>query len=199
MNLIERAKNISLNPRTEWEVIAPEATTTSELYTRYIVPLAAIGPLASFAGMTAFGISIPIFGTYRMPVMMNLSMQLTSYVVALVSVFVLALVIDALSPSFGGQKGQIQALKLAAYAYTPAWIAGVLLLLPSLSSLVLLVSLYGFYVFYLGVSPMMQVPKDRAIGFTAATIACAIVLAIVGSAVTGVFLGAGEGLLGGRL
>jgi hypothetical protein len=196
MNLIPRIKNISLSPRSEWEMIAPEVTTPGDLYKSYIIPLAAIGPAASFVGMSAFGMGLSFLGTYRLPLLTVLSMQLTSYVVALISVYLLALLINGLAPSFSGQRDFMQALKLAAYAYTPAWVAGVLLLLPSLGGLALLAGLYSLYVFYLGVMPMMKVPDDKAIGFTAATVACAIVLAFVGGAVTGAVFGAG--MLTGR-
>jgi hypothetical protein len=192
MNLIERVKNISFNPSKEWEVIAPETTTAGELYKRYIIPLAAIGPVASLVGISAFGISVPfIGGSYRMPLTHLLSMQLTNYVVALLSVFLLSLLVNALSPSFGGQKSPVQALKLAAYAYTPAWIAGALLLLPSFGMLALLAGLYGLYLFYLGATPLLNVPKDKAVGFTAVTVICAFVLTIVGSVITGALVGTG--------
>jgi hypothetical protein len=191
MNLIERARNISLNPRSEWEIIAPETTTTRELYTQYILPLAAIGPLASVVGMTVFGVSLPFVGTVRMPLAATLSTQVMSFVVALVGVYLLSLLISALAPSFGGQRLGSQALKLAAYAYTPAWVAGVLMLLPSLGILALLAGLYGLYLFFLGATPLMKVPQDKAIGFTAVTIICAVVLSIVGSVLTGAVAGAG--------
>lgn len=192
MNLIERVKNISLNPSKEWEVIAPETTTTGELYKNYIIPLAAIGPVAAFVGMSAFGTTVPLVGwSYRMPLTHLLSMQVTSYVVALLSVFLLSLLVNALAPSFGGQKSHVQALKLAAYAFTPSWIAGVLLLLPTFGMLALLAGLYGLYLFYLGATPLLNVPKDKAVGFTAVTVIGAFVLAIIGSVITGSLVGTG--------
>src|SRR5688572_31893314 len=47
-NLVTRVQNILLTPKTEWPVIAAEAETTSGLYTRYILILSALGPLAMF-------------------------------------------------------------------------------------------------------------------------------------------------------
>jgi len=44
MDLVQRVKQILLSPRTEWQVIEAEPTTTAELYKTYIIPLAAIGP-----------------------------------------------------------------------------------------------------------------------------------------------------------
>jgi hypothetical protein len=55
MNLVDRVKRILLSPKTEWEVIDAEPATAAELYTRYIMPLAAIGPIAQLIGF-----SVPI-------------------------------------------------------------------------------------------------------------------------------------------
>ena len=46
MALVDRVKNILLTPREEWQVIDAEPTTPAELYKEYIIPLAAIGPVA---------------------------------------------------------------------------------------------------------------------------------------------------------
>src|SRR3712207_8098540 len=51
--------------RSEWEVIDVEPTTVADLYKGYIVPLAAIGPVAQAIGFSVFGIPVPFMGTYR--------------------------------------------------------------------------------------------------------------------------------------
>lgn len=191
MNLIERARNIVLQPANEWRVIAGENISTGDLYKSYIVPLAAIGPVATFLGLSLFGTSMPLMGTFRMPLLAGLSMAIVSYVMALVSVYVVALVIDYLAPTFGGEKNQGQALKVAAYAYTPAWLAGVLHLIPSLGALVLLASLYGLYLLYLGLPVLMKAPQDKAVPYTAVVVVCAIVVAVVIGAVAALFGGMG--------
>jgi hypothetical protein len=43
MNLTECVKNIFVNPNQEWPVIEKEAASVADLYTSYIMPLAAIG------------------------------------------------------------------------------------------------------------------------------------------------------------
>ena len=50
MNLIDRTKNILLSPEQEWQVIDEEVTSVGGLYIGYIVPLAAIGPVAFDSG-----------------------------------------------------------------------------------------------------------------------------------------------------
>src|SRR5712672_1610419 len=65
--LLERAKNILLAPKTEWPVIDAEPTTPAQLYTGYVVPLAAFAAAISLVHMSIIGISLPFSGALRMP------------------------------------------------------------------------------------------------------------------------------------
>ena len=177
--LVKRATNIVVKPGTEWPVIAGETTSTAKLYAGYVAPLAAIGPLASIIGMSVVGISIPFMGTIRTPLASSVMQAIVSFVMALVGVFVLGLIINALAPKFSGEKNPAQALKVAAYACTPVWLAGILLLLPMLSLLVLIAALYSLYLLYLGLPILMKAPKERATGYTAVVVLCAIAIGVV--------------------
>jgi hypothetical protein len=188
MDLVSRAKNICLSPASEWAVIDPEPATPGGLLTGYALPLAAIGAIAGFIGMTMVGTTVPFFGTYRVPFVTGLGNAIFTVVMAMVMCFVLGLIIDALAPTFSGQKNSIQALKLAVYSYTPAWIAGVLGIFPALGALAGLIGgLYAIYVLYLGIPRLMKSPPDKAIPYTLVTIVCAIVLAIVIGIIGGLF------------
>jgi Yip1 domain len=187
--LLERAKNILLKPNAEWPVIAAETTSTGKLYTGYIVPLAAIGPIASIVGMSLVGISVPFLGTVRTPILSSVSYAAVAFGFALIGVFVLALIIDALAPTFSGEKNQAQALKVATYSYTPAWLAGILGLIPMLSLLGAIAALYGLYLLYLGLPVLMKAPKEKALGYTAVIVICAIVLGVVFAAISGTMMG----------
>jgi hypothetical protein len=182
MNLTERVRSILLQPAQEWPVIEREPSTTSELYTSYIVPLAAIGPVASIIGFSIIGI-----GGYRVPLLSSIGQAVITYVLALAGVYVLALVIDALAPSFLGTKSQIQALKLAAYSSTAAWLSGIFNLIPVLSFLQIL-GLYGIYLLYLGLPVLMKVPQDKALVYTVVVIVAAIVIFAVIGAVGSLFV-----------
>lgn len=184
MNLVQRVKNILLQPKQEWQVIDGEATSVTDLYKSYIVPLAAIGPLASIIGMAVVGLSMPFVGTYRVPLGMAASHAVVSYILTLLSVFLLAVVINALVPTFGGRKEQNQALKVAAYASTPSWLAGIFMLLPALGFLGLLASLYGLYLLYLGLPVLMKTPPDKALGYTVVVVIVAIVTFMIFGAIS---------------
>ena len=185
MNLVERVKNIVLTPQTEWQAIAGETATVSDLYKSYIVPLAAIGPVASFFGMTLIGVTVPFMGTMRLSFASALTSSVLGYAFSLVGVFILSLIIDALAPTFKGEKNPMQALKVATYAYTPAWVASVLQIVPMLGILTMLISLYCLYLLYLGLPVLMKSPKDRAVPYTVVVVICAIVLSAIFAAVVG--------------
>ncbi len=172
---VEHAKEILLHPKQEWLVIESEPATTGDIYRRYIVPLAAIGPAAAIIGMSAFGVSIPFAGRYRVPFGSALASGIARYALALVGVFALALVIDALAPSFSGKRSRIQALKVAAYASTAAWCAGIFALIPGLAFLGV-VGLYSLYLLYSGLPVLMKAPAEKAAGYTLVVVICAIVL-----------------------
>ena len=110
-----------------------------------------------------------------MPLGSALASGVARYVLALIGVFVLALIIDALAPSFSGQKSRMQALKVAAYASTAAWCAGIFALVPPLAFLGVL-GLYSLYLLHSGLPVLMKVPQDRAAGYTLVVVICAIVL-----------------------
>ncbi len=144
MALVERIKGICLNPKTEWETIAGEETPSAALFTGYVVPLAAIPAIAGFVGGSLIGHSLPLVGRYRVPMLNGLVLAVFGFVMALVGVYILSLIINALAPTFAAQKGSRQALKVAVYSYTPAWVAGVLHILPALGVLALLALLAMF-------------------------------------------------------
>ena len=187
MDLVERARNILLQPGQEWQVINAEAATTADLYRSYIVPLAAIGPVASIIGLSVVGVPIPFFGTYRIPLGTAISHALVSYVLTLAGVYVLAMVINALAPTFAGEKSEIQALKVATYASTAGWLAGVFGLIPALSILGIL-GLYSLYLLYLGLPILMKAPQEKALGYTAVVLVAAIVLFALIGIVSGAFV-----------
>ena len=196
MNVIERAKAILLKPAETWPVIDAEPATVASIYKEWLIIIAAIPVVCHFIGMSVIGVGA--FGySYRTPIVTGVVGLVVGYVISLGAAFLLALLVDALAPSFGGTKNRVAAMKVVAYGLTAACVAGVLYLVPSvlLSLLVFLAMCYGVYVFYLGLPVLMKCPKDKAVGYAAVV----IVIAIVAGVVIGGILGAvaGLGLLAG--
>jgi hypothetical protein len=174
--MIARAKAMIATPRTEWPNAAAETATVAGLYTGYILILAAIPHIATFLKASVFG----GFGFYQMSIPSGLEWAATQYVLSLVGIYIAALVVDALAPSFGGEKNQVQALKVVAYSYTAYWVASIAIIVPWLGVLVaLLGGLYSIYLLNMGLPFMMKNPPEKSIGYTAVTIIVVIVLSLI--------------------
>jgi hypothetical protein len=195
--LLARVKNLLLRPGSEWETIDREPATPQGLLLGYVAPLAAIPAVCGLIGMQVFGVGA--FGfNYKPPLFASLTSAVLTFVLALVSVAVLALVVDALAPTFKGERNRTQALKVAAYGGTASWLAGVFAIVPALAILGLL-GLYSLFLIYKGLPRLMKAPADQALPYTAVTILCAVVLSIVVAAVLTpvAMMGGGAAALGG--
>ncbi|MEA3029399.1 MAG: hypothetical protein QOG13_724 [Sphingomonadales bacterium] len=177
-SLINRVKDILVTPKTEWAVIDAEPATIQGIYTSYVVILAAIGPIAMLIGQQLVGISI-LGVTYKPSMTYSIGSAVLTYVMSLVIVYVAALIIDALAPTFGGTKDSLKAFKVAAYSATAGWCAAIFNIIPMLGWLGLIGALYGLYLLYLGLPRLMRVADDKAVGYTVVVIVVQIVLYFV--------------------
>jgi hypothetical protein len=108
-----------------------------------------------------------------------LPIVITTYVLSLAGTFLVALIVDALAPTFGGQKDRVQALKVVAYAYTASWVAAIIGIVPGLGLLSALAGvIYGLYLLYLGLPFTMKCPAEKSLGYTVVTVIVAIVVSI---------------------
>jgi hypothetical protein len=123
-NLFERIKDILLTPRSEWPVIEREFTEPAFLFVRYVALLALIPALAGFIGQSLVGVEVSV-GTFREPLLTGLTNAAISYLLSFLIVYVVAIAIDLLAQSFGGERNFMHALKLSVYAHTPVWLAGI--------------------------------------------------------------------------
>ncbi|MBL8297225.1 MAG: YIP1 family protein [Rhodanobacteraceae bacterium] len=181
--LIERVKNVLLSPKTEWPVIAQEHTDVATLYTGYAMILAAIPAVFGFLGSVVFAPgSIGILFV----------VMILQYAIAIGLTFALALIVDALAPTFGAQKSTIQAHKTVVYASTASWVAGVFLLIPFLGWIIALAgSIYSLVQLYLALPCTMKSPPEKTGGYFAVVLVIAIVLSFVtGFIISAIMIGA---------
>jgi hypothetical protein len=184
MDLVSRAKNIIMTPKTEWPVIAGEEPNVGQILTGYVLPLALIPTIASILGFGLFS-----FGA-RGSFAWGIAMGLVQLITAFVGVYVTAFVIDLLAPNFSSQKGLGRAAQLVAYSYTPAWVAGIFLLIPVIGWLAGLAGLYGLYLLYLGLPHMMKTPQDKVVVYMVVSILVLLVVYFVVSGILStIFLG----------
>ena len=170
MDIVSRVKNIIIDPANEWRVIDGEQDPPNAILKNYVAIVAAIPVICGFIGASIIGV-----GPYRTGIVIGLISAIVQYVLALIGVYVIAFIIDALAPTFSGRKDFNSAFKVAAYSPTAAWVAGVFALLPILSVLTIL-GLYSLYLLYIGLPMLLRTPPERAIGYIIAVIVCAVIV-----------------------
>ncbi len=182
MNIFERAKKIIISPKEEWAVIDQENTSVTDLIIKYLIPLALIPAIASFIG---FGIFFK-FSSFSLGLKYAIIYLVTYIGGALLTAFI----IDALAPSFASTKDFRKAFQLVVYSYTPVMVAGIVMIFPSLSVLVLIAGLYSLYLLFIGIKPLMKTPDDKvAIYFIVSLVVLIVVYFVVSAVLTRIFIG----------
>ena len=188
MNLVERAKNIIVTPKTEWDAVAAEEPNIQQILLSYVLPLALIPTVATIIGWGVIGMFGFTSFTY------GIAMGLVQIINAFLSVLIAGFVIDALAPNFGSQKNMGRAVQLVAYSMTPIWVAGILNIFPALGWLAGLIGLYGLFLMYLGLAPLMKTAEDKKVGYLVVSIIILIVVYFVIAAILTAILMAVFGL-----
>ncbi len=192
MDIVERVKNILINPKQEWEVIEKEDTPVSQLVVGYLLLLALIPAIASFIGYWLVGYRVPFVGHVSGTFAFGLRHAILAFASPVIAAFVAAFVIDLLAPSFGSQKDFRRAMQLVTYSYTPALVAGVFMIIPSLGIIATLAGLYGLYLLYVGLKPMMKTPDDKITTYFIVSLLVMIVASIIiGVILSAIFIGRG--------
>jgi len=163
MSLIDRVKNIIITPKTEWDVINGEQPNPQAILVGYVIPLVAIGAIASFIGWGLIGKSYGALGYSWKVVGIGLGVRyaIIALVAGIAGVYLTAFVIDALATNFKSEKNFGRSFQLAAYAATPGWVGAVFNILPSLAIIGSLFGLYGLYLLYLGLPKLKKTPADQ--------------------------------------
>jgi hypothetical protein len=170
MDIVGRAKNMITSPKTEWLVVAAEEPNIPQMFREYVLPLALIPAIAHIIGLGLVGRGmVSSFAS-------GIAMGLIQFIAAFVGVYLSAFVVDFLAPRFASQKSIGRAVQLVAYSYTPAWVAGILYVIPLLGVLVILASIYGLYLMYLGLPHTMKTPQDKVLVYLVVAVVAVIVI-----------------------
>lgn len=186
MNIIERAKNILLTPKTEWEVIKGESATPQSLLTSYVLPMAVIsciGPILGAIVFTKLGIKYALVAAVIALLSATLGYYISTYI------------IDSLATSFSSEKNINKSAQLVAYYSTAGAVGGLLSFIPVLGLIISLAAMvYGIYIMYLGIGPMKNTPEDKKVAYMIVSFLVAIVLYFVLAAILGAVLFSAMGL-----
>ncbi len=195
-SLIERVKNLLIQPRAEWERIEEERTPLPQLLTGYVAPLAIFAAICVFIGLSLFGVGANGV-TARVGLVAGLVGAVLQVAIALFWVWAFGLIINALAPTFNAEPDIVRANQLAAYAPTAVLVSSVFMIIPALAPLSALGALYSLLLLYMGLLRLMKAPSDKRLPYFLTVLAIALIAGFVLLAVTTNIrgaLGPGSGL-----
>ena len=173
--VVDRARRLLLDPKAEWPRIDAEPATPKDIFTAYVMIVAAIPAVAYALMMILFMPRLP--GVFGFSIPSVLAGVVVQYLLSLAGVYVMGLIIDALAPSFGGTKDSLKALKLAAHYPTAVWVASAALVVPFIGLLIVLVGfIYSLYLLYVGLPVLMKNPQDKTAPYFVVILLIAIVV-----------------------
>lgn len=173
-SVFNRVVAILTNPQEEWGVIQKEKIAINEMLIRYVLIVAAIPAVSFFLGHSVIGFQ----GSgvvYRYTLGTCLSFALSMYIFLVVSVFIVAFIIDVLAPYFGAKRNMVSSTKVAVFSHTACWIGGIFYLVPAISFFIFLFDIYALVLLYMGIQRLKHPSKGNMAGYFIITIAAVIV------------------------
>jgi hypothetical protein len=190
MGTINSALSLVRNPASYITENKDAPATVMGIMVNYVAVLAAIPFFATLIGyLWYYDLFIP-FGFAGSFIAYAFLYAFLLYIFDVIAVYVVALVIGFLAPTFGSSTDKIKALKLAAFIFTPGFLIGILDIIPFLGILTILGILYGLYILYLGLPIILNTPKDRVVTYVVAVVVATFIVYFVVAAIIGVITAA---------
>lgn len=152
---ITRIWKLLLDTENEWKEISKESVSDRDFYSNYIIPLVAIGPIAAFIGFAYVGLP----GYRQLPLLYCVLQSSISFIFMLAAVYMMAVLISTVTYVTGNYDDDGEAIKVAAYAYTPYWLASILYINPVFTPVVIILSFYGLVIAFIGLKTVMKCPQ----------------------------------------
>jgi hypothetical protein len=179
MNLVERARNILFNPKTEWNTIAGESATVGSLLAGYVAPLSLIPVLAIIIN-GLFGSGLGLFSLRYVIIL-----AIGSFVKSVLVYIIAAYIVDLLAVNFKSERNINRSAQLVAYASTGYWVSAILGVVPFLGWLAAIAGIsYAVFLTYLGVGSLKKTPEDQRIVYV---VICVVLVLVVMFVVAAIF------------
>lgn len=173
--LLRRVRNILLRPGAEWQIIRDEPATYGRVIAGYVAPLAAVPPAAAVAGRFVFDRNIPD-SALSLSLNYLLFTNLLWFGMNIVSVMITGAVVTAITAAAESRWRGIRGLQVAAYSFTPLFIAGFLAAIPFMAWSLVPAVVYGVYILCRGTKALLAIQGVKAAWFAGVTFLAAAVI-----------------------
>ena len=185
MGTINSAISLVRNPTSYLTENKDTPATVREIMVNYVAVLAAIPFFATLIGSLWYYDLYAPFGFRGSFIAYAFLYAFLFYIFDVIAVYVVALVISFLAPTFGSSNDRIKSLRLSAFIFTPAFLIGVLDIVPFLGILTILGILYGLYILYLGLPIILGTPKEKVVTYVVAVVIATFIVYFVLDAIIG--------------
>ena len=177
MGTFVNAIRLLFAPRSTWSLIAAAAPSTPNVLLLHTIPLALVPAVCWYIGVTTQGWSIA-GDVMRLTAESALPMCIMFFLAMIGGVLFLGYMVWWMATTYGERAPFAAAVALVSYTATPFFLAGLMGLYPLLWLDILLgvgVACWCIYLLFIGVSPMMKVPRDRGFLYASAVFGVALV------------------------
>jgi Yip1 domain len=179
MGTINSAIELVKNPVSFITANKDSPATVKDIMIKYVAVLALIPFFATLIGNLWYYSLFARFAFAGSFAAYAFTTAILTYILDIVAVYVIAIVIRMLAPTFNSTVDEIKSLKLAAYIFTPAFLIAVLDLIPFLGALTFLGILYGLYILYMGLPIVLNTPKDKVVTYVIGVVVATFVVFVV--------------------
>jgi hypothetical protein len=176
MSTSSRIKGMLLTPQAEWDAVARDAPSTGVLLRRFLLPLSALAPFATIAGMSVFDAKWSAEYGYSMLGDRAVHIAVATFVFEIASVYMLAAVLYFLARSERQRPSFLVALRVAVFGSIPVLLSGAALVIPAGMVVTLMAAMYAFYLYYLGVQRLIGIRESDSTMFIGVALFCMMVL-----------------------
>jgi hypothetical protein len=167
------------SPEQGWASIAEKPPSLFSVLGLQLTVLALLPAAAWFYGVTHAGWTLPSGEhTFRMTEQSASVIIVLFYGAMIVGTVALGAMIHWMSATYGAEPSWQKSMTLATYTNMPLFITGCVGLWPALWFDLILGTFYAVYLLYVGIPPMMGVPRERGYLFASAALAVGLVMFI---------------------
>lgn len=186
--IFEQSTKVCLRPVSVWTSLSEKESFNRELLLNYLLPIAALGPVANLLKMIFFGEAISPVGRFYWGLFHGIASTLVIYSLSIISVLIFALSIRLLASQFGGAISLNGGLKLSVYSLTPAFLSGILHLLPGLGSIPPLIGLYGVVLYWNAFPHFTGIQSEKKVPYFILTVGLSFALMFAFTLLLGSFV-----------
>ncbi len=183
--MLARAWRLLRSPGTEWAAIAAERPRPRTVLLAYVVPMSAVPAIAWAVGLALFPGDLAVRGETTVELASAAQLvraALVTFGGSVLSVLALAAVFFAAAPMYETPRDWPAAFSVAAHGTTPVWLAGVLLVKPSLVAAAVLAMVHAGYLYFAGLQEVAGVKRGDAAEFVALAVFLATIALVAAGA-----------------